>query len=333
MAELHILVALTLDAAQRGRLLAAAPGFALRFTTPAEATEADVLWANGILGNLPVALIQKNRRLVWFQSNWAGPDEYLAPGVLPESCVITNVTGAYGLAISEWMLGMWLALAKDLCLYRDNQRTGTWAPISRPVRGIFGARALCVGLGDIGCSFARRAAALGAEVVGVRRRAAACPPYCRRVILPDELDAALPEADLVALSMPGTPETHRLFDAARIARMKPGSILINVGRGSAVDPDALCAALQSGQLFGAALDVTDPEPLPPEHPLWAQPNVLITPHIAGKFSLPATLDRIVDIFAHNLARFAAGQPLDNQVNRLTHYVSGGGRLNSAEGSF
>ena len=103
---------------------------------------------------------------------------------------------------------------------------------------------------------------------------------------------------------------------------KPGAILINVGRGTTVDGEALAAAVHSGQLYGAGLDVTDPEPLPPEHPLWAEPNIIITPHVSGGFSLPRTLDNIVDIFVHNLRRYAAGQPLDNQMDRKTQYASG-----------
>lgn len=317
----HILVALPLTDAQRETLRAAAPNFAYRFTTPEQAALADVLWADAILGNVPVELICQNRHLAWFQSNFAGPDPYLAPGVLPPDCIITNATGAYGLAISEWMLGMWLALAKDLLLYRDRQRRQAWDPIDRPVRPVTGARVLCVGMGDIGSSFARRAHALGAQVVGVRRRPAPAPAYCLRVVGVDRLDEELPAADVVALSLPGTPQTERLFDAARLARCKRGAILLNVGRGSAVDSDALAAAVQSGALFGAALDVTDPEPLPPGHPLWGLETVLITPHISGRFSLPQTLENIVGIFAHNLRLYAAGQPLDNQMSRTQRYVS------------
>lgn len=321
MTEKHILVALPLSAGQRERIRQAAPGFACRFTTEETATLEEVLWADAILGNVPVELIRQNRRLAWFQSNFAGPDPYLEPGVLPPDCLVTNATGAYGLAISEWMLGMWLALAKDLLLYRDRQRQQRWQAIERPVRSIDGSRVLCVGMGDIGASFARRAHALGAEVVGVRRRAAPAPDYCLRVVGVEALDAELPQADVVALSLPGTPETARLFDAARLARCKRGAILINVGRGGTVDHDALAAAIESGALYGAALDVTDPEPLPPDHPLWRLDTVLITPHISGRFSLPRTLENIVEIFAHNLRRFAAGQTLDNQMSRRTRYVS------------
>lgn len=320
----HILVCLPISDAQRARI-EAVPGFAYRFTTPETATAEDAMWADAVLGNLPIELIRQNDHLEWFQSNAAGPNAYLAAGVLPENCVVTNATGAYGLAISEWMLSLWLCLLKELPLYRDRQNQHQWAPTGHKVGSIAGSRVLCVGMGDIGSNFARRAHALGAEVVGVRRTVhpdTPCPDYCVRVVAQSDLDAELPKADLVALSLPGTPETEHLFDAARLAKCKPGAILLNVGRGTTVDGEALAAAVHSGQLSGAGLDVTDPEPLPPEHPLWAEPNVVLTPHVSGGFSLPKTLDNIVDIFVHNLQRYAAGQPLDNQMNRKTQYASG-----------
>lgn len=316
----RILVALPLNEKQQNRLRHAAPEAELKFSAQPE--EADILWADVIMGNVPVESIRKNDHLEWFQSNFAGPDPYLVPGVLPENCAVTNATGAYGLAISEWMLGMWLGLCKDLFLYRDRQNRCEWDAIERPVRSVAGSRVLCVGLGDIGSSFARRAHAMGAQVVGVRRHAPdTCPSYCVRVVGQKDLDAELPQADLVALSLPGTDETIHMFDAVRIARMKPGAILMNVGRGTAVDTDALTEALRSGHLFGAALDVTDPEPLPADHPLWKLPNAFITPHISGRFSLPRTLDNIVDIFARNLRHYLNGETLDNQVSRSTRYVS------------
>ena len=322
-----ILVCLPLREEQKQALLQAAPEAELRFTTLEAVTAEEVLWADAILGNVPVELIRKNDHLEWFQSNAAGPNVYLAPGVLPEPCVVTNATGAYGLAISEWMLAMWMGLAKELFLYRDRQNRSAWEPTGNTVRSIFGARVLCVGMGDIGSNFARRAHALGAQVVGVRRTVhpeTPCPEYCLRVVPQSALDEELPQADVVALSLPGTPETEHLFNKERLARCKTGAILLNVGRGSVVDHDALYDAVHSGQLYGAALDVTEPEPLPADHPLWREPNVFITPHVSGGFSLPRTLDNIADIFVHNLKNYAAGRPLDNQVSRKTLYASGGG---------
>ena len=327
----HILVCLPISAEQKARI-EAVQGFAYRFTTPDTATVEDALWADAVLGNLPVPLIRQNDHLEWFQSNTAGPNNYLEPGVLPEGCIVTNATGAYGLAISECMLAMWLSLLKELPAYRDNQREHRWAPTGHSVGSIAGSRVLCVGMGDIGSNFARRAHALGAEVVGVRRTVhpdTPCPDYCLRVVAQSQLDEELPEADLIALSLPGTPETNKLFNAERFARCKDGAILINVGRGTTVDSDALVEALRSGKIFGAGLDVTDPEPLPADHPLWGEPGAIITPHNSGKFSLPKTLDNIVDIFIHNLKRYAEGLPLDNRVNRTTLYAAdqnGGHRL-------
>ena len=240
----HILVCLPISAEQKARI-EAVQGFEYRFTTPDTATAADALWANAVLGNLPVQLIRQNDHLKWFQSNAAGPNNYLEPGVLPEGCIVTNATGAYGLAISECMLALWLSLLKELPIYRDNQREHRWAPTGRSVGSIAGSRVLCVGMGDIGSNFARRAHALGAEVVGVRRTVhpdTPCPDYCTRVVAQSALDAELPQADLVALSLPGTPETEHLFNAERLALCKRGAILLNVGRGTTVDGEALAAA-------------------------------------------------------------------------------------------
>ena len=321
----RVLVALPLNETHCAALIQAAPGAALCFVTEGEPTPEQVQWADCILGNVSVESIRTNGHLRWFQSSAAGPDSYLAPGVLPPDCIITNATGAYGLAISEWMLGLWLGLCKDLFLYRDQQNECLWRKQPRHVTGVDGARVLCVGLGDIGSAFARKAHALGATVVGVRRTAhpdEPCPPYCVRVVGQDALDAELPEADLVALSVPGTGETRHLMDAARLARMKEGAMLINVGRGTAVDTDALAAVLHSGHLRGAGLDVTDPEPLPPDHPLWREPAAIITPHNSGHFSWPRTLDNIVAICALNLRHLCAGEPLDNQIPRGARYVTG-----------
>ncbi len=281
-------------------------------------TAEDMAWAHVILGNPEPSLLKAAKDLEWLQTNSAGVEAYLKPGVLPRGAALTNATGAYGLAISEHMLGMLLMLYKKLELYRDAQNTGAWAS-QGAVRSVYGATVLVLGMGDIGGEFGRRCKALGARVVGVRRTNTEKPDYADEVHLIDELDRLLPEADVVAVTLPGTEATRNLLDRERIEKMKEGAVLLNVGRGSIVDTEALCDALESGKLSGAGLDVTDPEPLPPGHRLWKIPTAVVTPHISGFFHLEETHNRIVGICAENLRRFLRGEALRNRVDFSTGY--------------
>ena len=171
--------------------------------------------------------------------------------------------------------------------------------------------------GGLGLDFGAKA--LGARVIGVRRTGTDKPDFVDELIHTDKLDEYLPQADCVAITLPGTTATKGMFDAERMAKMKDGAILLNVGRGMIVDTDALCAALENGKLAGAGVDVTDPEPLPTDHPLWKMENAVITPHISGGYHLQETHDRIVRIMAENLKRFLAGEPLRNVIDFSTGY--------------
>ena len=267
---------------QRVWLEEAAPGETFIYKE-GKAEREDVQNADIILGNVSPKLISTGDKLKWLQTNSAGVDGYIH-GCLPKETVLTNATGAYGLAISEYMVAVWLELLKKLHLYRDVQRTGKWCDLGQ-VRSAWNSTVLVLGLGDIGGEFAKRAKALGARVIGVRRTGTDKPDFV------DEL----------------------------IAKMKDGAILLNVGRGMIVDTDALCAALENGKLAGAGVDVTDPEPLPADHPLWKMENAVITPHISGGYHLQETHDRIVRIMAENLKRFLAGESLRNVVDFSTGY--------------
>ncbi len=271
-----------------------------------------------ILGNVPTSLLSQCKKLKWLQLGSAGSDEYVAEGVLPKSCLLTNSSGAYGLAISEHMIGTLLEIYKKLNLYRDNQTNCLWRDEGR-VETIEGKTVLIVGLGDIGGTFAMKMQALGAYTIGVRRTKQGRPPYIDELYTPEELDKLLPRADIVALSLPHTAQTERLFSRERIAMMKDNAVLINVGRGSAVDTEALCDALESGKLLGASVDVIDPEPLPPEHRIWKIKNAVITPHISGYFHLKETHDRIITIAAKNILRYFSGERLINMVDFSTGY--------------
>lgn len=331
MNEKRALVTIPTGERHRNLLQQAAPGWEFRFRgtdtlvcAPQEAlpgqpvTQEDVDWAQVILGNVPAAMLHGSPALEWLQTNSAGVEAYIQPGVLAGDTLLTNATGAYGLAIAEHMLGMLLELFKKLELYRDAQKSGAWQS-QGAVKAVYGSTVLVLGMGDIGGEFAARCKALGAKVIGVRRSPRPCPEYADKVHLLEDLDSLLPQADVVAVTLPGTDATRGLMSRERLAKMKEGAVLLNVGRGFIVDTEALCDALERGHLSGAGVDVTDPEPLPPTHRLWNIPTAVVTPHISGFYHLRETHERIVGIFLENLRHFQAGEPLRNLVDFATGY--------------
>lgn len=331
MNEKRALVTIPTGERHRNLLQQAAPGWEFRFRgtdtlvcAPQEAlpgqpvTQEDVDWAQVILGNVPAAMLHGSPALEWLQTNSAGVEAYIQPGVLAGDTLLTNATGAYGLAIAEHMLGMLLELFKKLELYRDAQKSGAWQS-QGAVKAVYGSTVLVLGMGDIGGEFAARCKALGAKVIGVRRSPRPCPEYADEVHLLEDLDSLLPQADVVAITLPGTDATRGLMSRERLAKMKEGAVLLNVGRGFIVDTEALCDALERGHLSGAGVDVTDPEPLLPTHRLWNIPTAVVTPHISGFYHLRETHERIVGIFLENLRHFQAGEPLRNLVDFATGY--------------
>lgn len=304
---------------QKQLLREAALGEELVFCEKAFITEELLKDADVILGNLEdPAQLSWTRQLQWIQLNNAGTEGYCDPGVLPEGAQLTNATGAYGLAISEHMIGCLFALRKKLHLYYANQLTHTWQREGF-VGVVEGTKVLVIGLGDIGTTFARKMKGLGCYTIGVKRHKSEKPAWVDELYTMDELDRLLPEADVVAMSLPGNASTYHVLNRERIALLSPNAVVLNVGRGTAIDTEALADALYEGKIAGAALDVTDPEPLPENHRLWDAPNALITPHISGGFSLPETLQQIVEIFEENLRHFLAGEKLRNVVDRQTGY--------------
>ena len=176
-----------------------------------------------------------------------------------------------------------------------------------------------LGLGDIGGDYARKCHALGAHVIGVRRTNRNKPDYLDEQHTMDDLDELLGRADIVAMVLPGGDATNHIMDERRLRLMKKGAYLINVGRGNAVDPEGLYKVLKEGHLGGCGLDVTEPEPLPADSPLWDLGNLVITPHVAGNFFLPETFERIIRIAGENLAAWANGTPYRNVVDFTTGY--------------
>lgn len=314
-----ILNVLPLDEAQRQAFRAAAswaehifrptsdfPNSAME-CPPDECTNATI-----VVGCVGPEFLRKCPNLKWCQTWSAGVDPYLAPGALQDGVMVTSAVGAYGQSVSEVMLASLLSLMKHLPAYRDNQHAQRWADAGR-VKTLRGETVLLLGTGDIGSHLAELVKALGARTVGLNRHPEKALPNFDELHSIAQLDDYLPQAGVVAMSLPGTPETAGLMDARRLALMRPDAILLNAGRGSAVDCLALADALQSGKLWGAALDVTEPEPLPQGHPLWDCENLVLTPHVAGGDHLPCILPNIVDIALENLRRYHNGEPLRNRM--------------------
>ena len=315
----NVLVIMRADEKHLEQLRQAAPGAEVIRQSVKTLTDAQIEAADVIVGNLPPERLPKMKKARLLQLNTAGVTApYLALGKTAPDTVLCCASGAYGAAISEHMLAALLGLMKRLHEYRDDQHQAAW--IDRgPVRSLRDAQVLVVGLGDIGQNFARLVSLMGAKVTGIRRRAGTPPEGVDKVATMEELDELLPQADVVALSLPETKETIGLMDAQRFVLMKPNSYLLNVGRGSAVNQEALVEALQSGHLAGASIDVTTPEPLPKEHPLWQQKNLLLTPHISGQYHLQLTHDRIVEIAAHNIRTLREGGEFIARVDYKSGY--------------
>lgn len=313
-----ILVVLPTEERHKELLKGSADGAEMEFISPEDLTKEQVHDADVIIGNVAPELIKGTSKLKWLQLNSAGTDGYTAEGVLPKDAILTNATGAYGLAISEHMIGFLLCVMKKLHLYGADQAQHIWSDHGN-VTSIYGSKTLVVGFGDIGSEFAIRMNALGSHVTGIRRSKTEKPDYLEALYQMDALEECLKTADIVAACLPGTKETYHIFDKNAFDKMKKGAYFLNVGRGNAVDSYALADALNSGHLAGAAVDVTEPEPLPKEHLLWDAKNILITPHISGNYHLQETHERIIRIAADNLSKFMQGSELRNIVDFSTGY--------------
>jgi len=269
-----------------------------------------------VFGRLSPEQFPQARRLKWVQGDSAGMDWARKPQVQTHPAVLTNAR-IHGVPISEHLFGLLLMLVRGLHVSLDHQRQGQWRKPPRDALGSLWGRTLCVvGLGQIGRRCARLGRAFDMRVIGVRRRAEPVEGV-EQVFTSGQLHQALRQADVVMLVLPGTQETRRLIGPAELAAMKPGALLLNAGRGRTVDTDALVEALRSGQVSGAGLDVVDPEPLPPGHPLWTLPNVLITPHCSGHH--PQYSQRASELFLENLRRILQGQPLAFVVDKQQGY--------------
>jgi phosphoglycerate dehydrogenase-like enzyme len=278
---------------------------------------ADVLFVWDFLSTAVPDAWPSADRLRWVHIASAGVDRLLFPELVQSPVVVTNSRGVFDRPIAEYVLGLILAFAKDLPATLDLQRERSWR--HRETERIDTQRVLVVGAGPIGRAIGRLLSAAGMTVTGMGRTARPTDPDLGPVHASRELASLLPEADYVVVAAPLTEETRGMLDAAAFARMKPSARLINVARGPIVVEQDLVAALHEGEIAGAALDVFATEPLPPHHPLWTAPHVIISPHMSGDFI--GWLDALAQLFARNFRRWLAGEELLNVVDKHLGYVA------------
>ncbi len=254
------------------------------------------------------------RRLRLIQMTGAGVDSVLPAPDLPAGVALANARGIHEPEMSEFALALMLALAKRLPRAFEQQRGRRWKLFG--TLRLAGATLGVLGLGAIGRGIAARGAALGMRVIGTRRSPEPLPGV-DRVVGPEQTRWVLAESDVLVVVLPLTPETRGLLDAAALAEMKPGALLVNVARGGIVDEAALAEALRARRLGGAALDVFETEPLGPESPLWEAPGCLVTPHLAGLSR--DYMERVAEIFVDNARRIERGDPIRNRVDPSRGY--------------
>lgn len=308
------------DAGQIARIAAAWPD--VRIINTDQKGIADALFdADYFCGHAKVPVpwdrIVAADRLRWVQSSAAGMDWLLVPSVIASEIAVTTASGVLADQVSEHGLALILAWHRNLAPFILDQFVAAENPDYRkfkrkPTRDLTEKRVGIVGFGGVGRRFSEVVRPFARRILAVDLFPENKPDHVDDLWPADRLDDLLSESDVVFLSLPLCAETRGMFDRARLARMKPGALLANMARGPLVDADALAQAIESGNLAGAVMDVTQPEPLPPDHPLWSLPQVLITPHVGGQIRW--RFDDVCDIFCENIRRYRSGEPLINHLS-------------------
>lgn len=263
-------------------------------------------------------LVKAAPNLQWFASYYAGVDPLIKQQVLSPDTILTNGSGAYGVTIAEHMIMVTLMMLRRYPEYHEFVKTRQFRS-DLMIGSLYDSTVVICGTGDIGSNFAKRLRAFcPAKIIGVNRSGKSHPDF-DEVVKIEDMDAVLAQADILALTLPGTAQTNNLISKGRIGRMHDGALIVNVGRGNCIDQDAVIEALNSGHLAGAALDVFREEPIPEKDPAWNTPGLLVTPHCSGKMTMAFTRDTLVDTFCENLKRFHKGQPMLHVVDKSLGY--------------
>ena len=257
------------------------------------------------------------KRLKWLHLPSAGADRYADRNLFCNKDIhLTNSRGVLGMPIAEYVLGVMLAFSRNLHLYARQKEEKVWKRLTT-AKDFAGSTVGILGLGDIGTEIAKRAHACGARVIAVKRHPKTVPEYISELYGEDGIDTMLERCDYIVLALPYTHRTDRIMSAERLSKLKSSSFIVNISRGELIDQEALIEVLKRNRIAGAALDVTTPEPLPSDSPLWELPNVILTPH-ASAYS-PKNDDKRFRIFNRNLKLYLEGKPLENRVHLDTGY--------------
>lgn len=281
------------------------------------AKETDIIY-----GWPPKIFLKKCENLKWLHLPTSGTEFYCDSSLYknPDKIILTNSTGVFGQQLAEHTIALLLALARQVHRSVRNMCAPVWYEWG-PLREIYDSTVGIIGFGDIGKSVAERLKPFGCkQIIGIKRTPAECPDCLDRIAGLDALDEVIGLSDYLIICLPSTPETTGIITRERIFAMKKGAILINVGRGTLIDQDALIDALKAGHIGGAGLDVVTPEPLPYDNPLWSMQNVIITPHTA--YISAYNLERKMQIFKENFRCYLNGEKMINKVDAVLGYRVG-----------
>jgi phosphoglycerate dehydrogenase-like enzyme len=313
-----LMIVPSIDPAQRARILeAAGPGSTLVETKDPKRQAEEIVDTDALFGRVSNDVFLKARRLRYYQSIGAGVDAILTPDLVRSDVPLASEKGGVGIHLAEHAFALLLGLTRGLHTALRRPDYGDRESIRLAQRELYDLTMGVVGLGGTGRDVATRALAFGMRVLAVDIEDVPTVPGIAALWKPDRMYDLLAESDVVVICLPLTKATHHLFSRDLFRRMKRSAILINVTRGAIVYGLDLVAALDEGLIWGAGLDVTDPEPLPPAHPLWTHPRVIVTPHTAG--GSPRRAGRVIDTFCENLRRMRAGEPLVALIDKEKGY--------------
>ncbi len=302
---------------QQEEIINTVPGISITVIDAREVTREMIENAEIIFGWLTKEQKSWAKKLRWLHLPSAGADGYTQPEEYCNKDIrISTSSGVFGQPIAEHVFAMILSHNRNLQEYAYYKAEKRWVR-GWETKDFFGSTIGILGLGDIGSQIAKRAKVWGARVLAIRRSRTPAPDYVDGLYTMEEMDEVLTQSDYVVLALPNTHKTKGMISEEKLRLMKPGAFLVNIGRGSLIDQEALIKALTEGWIGGAGLDVTDPEPLPEDSPLWELPNVILTPHTSG--GSPTNDRRRMSIFLHNLECYIKDRPLQNQVDFTEEY--------------